>query len=169
MLAEEELLPSALGAQPISDESFGRSHHPTNAHFDIFLVFEQIDDLCRVCVAVMVWVEDFRTKGFRSVGYHFRGHRVREIHGQKGNIDSLEILHLRCVFRVSCNVDPLVAEANNVSVASTLWMEGNSGASHLNEVICWYRFDFEALGPASAGCHNWSQGVRSKGGLIHLI
>jgi len=53
------------------------SSHFANADFDILRVLQQIDQFVRVCLAVVIWVQNLRLKRLRRIGDHFRRHRIR--------------------------------------------------------------------------------------------
>ena len=83
----------------------------------------------------MVGVEDARTESPGRVGDHLRRHGVGQVHGQEGHVDVLKGFHLRGVLGVSSNVDPLVAEGDDVSVADPLRMIGQALRPDVHDVV----------------------------------
>jgi len=86
------------------------SFHLPDAHLDALFIFEQGDNHCRIRLALVVGIQNFRVKHSGRVSNHLRRHGVGKVHRQKGNVDVLKLFHLRYIFGIPGNIEPLVAE-----------------------------------------------------------
>ena len=93
----------------------------------------------------MVGVQDLWLEHPGGVGHHLRSHCVGEVHRQEAIVDGLQILHLRDVLRVPGDIDPFVAEGNDIPVPDPFRMIGRTGGAHVDEVISRHRLDPDAI------------------------
>jgi len=71
-------------------------------------------------VTVVIGLQNPGFESLRRICHHLRCHRIRQVHREERDVNCLQILHLRDIFRISRHVDTFVTECYYIAVALSL-------------------------------------------------